>query len=79
MFLKTRGLYHYQEFSMSVMDRTSLVFSVRACANVHILLATEPGTVHQHAYEVTIGYMDNTMSYIREEIGGTKKHEVKLS
>ena len=75
MFLTTRGVYHYQEFSTTILDRTSLVFSVQSCGNVHILLGSDPGTTHQNAYEITIGNKENTASYIKEEIGTSRKHE----
>ena len=52
------------------------MFSVKSCRNVHILLGSVPGDVFRDAYEITLGYEQNTASYIKLDVEGTDKVEV---
>lgn len=79
VFYHSNGKFHYRDFSLTVPHRTLLVFKVRTCRNAHLLLAGIYGNDHNEAYEITIGYEENMASYIKEEIGTNKKHEVSVT
>jgi len=76
MLMRSRGMMKYRDFSLTIHQQTYIVFKVRSCRNVYILLGSVPGNDHAAAYEIAIGYKGNAASYIKEEIGSDRKHEV---
>ena len=77
MFAVTRGDYKYRHLSTSVPSVNQIVFSVKACKYVHILLGSIPGDVFNDAYEITIGMTigQNTYTEIKYDIAGSRKVE----
>jgi hypothetical protein len=62
-------LYDYMWYSP--FSKTSVLFKVRACSDVHILLAKHFAIADDGVYEIVIGALSNQLSLIRYGIGGT--------
>ena len=63
---------NYRKMYLSTMDRTSLVFNVRAAHDASIALSFLPANLDIQTAEVVIGADDNTRTVIRKEINGTE-------
>jgi Farnesoic acid 0-methyl transferase len=62
-------LFNYMWYSP--FSKTSVLFKVRACSDVHILLAKFLAITDDGVYEIIIGEQSNQLSLIRYGIGGS--------
>ena len=53
--MHTGDAKNYQLVNYDISDRTSLVFEVKACDNIHVLLMTNPDDNTNSVYEIVIG------------------------
>ena len=61
----THSRYAYNTSWVDVVGKSSMVFQVKACSDVHLALARIPGEAQVQAYEVVIGGWENSKSVIR--------------
>ena len=52
------------------VDRTSIVFEVKACADASLVMASVPFVVSSQVYEIVIGRKNNTGCNIKTNFGG---------
>ncbi len=55
---------------MTIIDRESMTFSVKACSDAHIVMSYVPGLTLYDSYEVALGVSDNHESVIMLGRGG---------
>ena len=53
--MNTGGTKDYKLVPFDISDTTSLVFEVKACDNIHILLMEDPNNDTNSVYEIAIG------------------------
>ena len=69
-------MYTYQFVpELPVSNKTWVTFKIKAKENAHIALSAVYGALEQKTYEITIGGLNNTRCYIRENAEGPKRAE----
>ena len=68
MYLRTPSLYSHEQLWLTVRGRYFQTFRVRACSDVHVVLAQTRGVSDENAYEVILG-QNGHQTVIRERMG----------
>ncbi|XP_064637244.1 uncharacterized protein LOC135493677 [Lineus longissimus] len=72
----TPAKYTYQFVpELPVNNKTWVAFKVRASESAHVALSAIYGSLEQKTYEITLGGLNNTRCYIRENAEGPKRAE----
>ena len=69
----------YRQFWIATRDKTSLVFSVKACAAVSVALSAIPGVSGIDTYEIVIGGPENDVTAIRDSVDGPNQSELRTT
>ena len=69
--MKSDGTYDYYRYHLTVIGRTSNIFSLKACHDGHVGLAEVVGLSSLTMYEIVIGGWQNSKSVIRRARQGT--------
>lgn len=69
--------YPSNQVWITVVEQTSMVFKVKACSDVHVVLASYPKNPRVRSYDLLLGSDGNTMTKLYRE--GTLVHSINTS